>query len=86
MVKGLVVMSPFFLEANKSDVMRVQMDAYGAAAKAVAERNGLPFVDVQAAFDQWLAHNPTQQLRRPCAPEPCGPQYHRQCIPEFNGL
>ncbi len=68
MVKGLVVMSPFFLEINKSDAMRVQMDAYGAAAQAVAERNGLPFVDVQAAFDAWLAHNPTQQL--------CGDRVH----------
>lgn len=67
-VKGLVVMSPFFLETNHSDPMRVQMDAYGATAKAVAERNGLTFVDVQAAFDTWLAHNPTQQL--------CGDRVH----------
>lgn len=67
-VKGLVLMSPFYLEVNLSDPMRVQMDAYGSAAKSVAARNDLPFVDIQAAFDDWLAHKPTQQL--------CGDRVH----------
>ncbi|NQY31783.1 MAG: SGNH/GDSL hydrolase family protein [Coraliomargarita sp.] len=61
-VKGIVVLSPFFLETNRSDPMRAQMDAYGTAAKSVAERNGLPFVDVQAAFDEWLKHKPSSML------------------------
>ena len=67
-VKGLVLMSPFFLEANPSDPMRMQMDAYGTAARKLAERNQLPFVDLQAAFDRWLAQQPTQQL--------CGDRVH----------
>ena len=67
-VKGMVVMSPFFLEVNQSDPMRMQMDRYGASAKEIAERNGIPFVDIQAAFDTWLAHKPTQLL--------CGDRVH----------
>ena len=61
-VKGLMVMSPFFLETNRADPMRAQMDAYGAAAKSIALRHNVVFVDVQAAFDAWLSHSPTQQL------------------------
>jgi lysophospholipase L1-like esterase len=43
---------------------RVQgmIDRYGAAAHAVAERNELHFVDVQAAFNAWLVHNHAAQL------------------------
>ncbi|WP_269524037.1 SGNH/GDSL hydrolase family protein [Coraliomargarita parva] len=61
-VKTVIVMSPYYLETNLEDPMRKTMDEYGAKAKAVAERNGLIFVDVQAAFDDWLKHNHTQQL------------------------
>jgi lysophospholipase L1-like esterase len=42
--------------------MRKLMDRYGAATRAIAERNELRFVDVQAAFDAWLLHNHTSQL------------------------
>jgi lysophospholipase L1-like esterase len=56
------VLSPFFLETNKADPMRAMMDRYGAAAQAVAKAQGLSFVDLQAAFDAWLSHQPTQQL------------------------
>jgi len=55
-VKGLVLMSPYFIEPNKADAMRAQMDRYGAAMKAQAEKSGVIFVDVQAAFDAMLAH------------------------------
>ena len=48
------------------------MDRYGAAALAIAERNGLRFVDVQAAFDAWLAHNHTTQL--------CGDRVHPNAV------
>jgi len=49
-------MSPYFIEPNKADAMRAQMDRYGAAMKAQAEKSGVIFVDVQAAFDAMLAH------------------------------
>ena len=62
LVEGMLVLSPFFLETNPADPMRAMMDRYGAAAKAVAERKGVHFVDLQAAFDRWLVDNPTQLL------------------------
>ena len=71
-VEGIIVMSPFFLETNVEEPMRAMMDSYGAAARAIAERNGLRFVDVQAAFDAWLAHNHTLQL--------CGDRVHPNAV------
>jgi lysophospholipase L1-like esterase len=71
-VEGMIVMSPFFLEPNVEEPLRVMMDRYGAAARAIAERNGLRFVDVQAAFDAWLAHNHTSQL--------CGDRVHPNAV------
>jgi lysophospholipase L1-like esterase len=61
-VEGIIVMSPFFLETNVDEPMRALMDRYGAAARTIAERNQLSFVDIQAAFNVWLAHNHTSQL------------------------
>ena len=71
-VEGMIVMSPFFLEPNVEEPLRAMMDRYGAAARAIAERNGLRFVDVQAAFDAWLAHNHTSQL--------CGDRVHPNAV------
>lgn len=59
---GLVLMTPFFLEANAADPMRAQMDAYGAIVKQLAQDYDATFVDVQAAFNDYLAHRPTQSL------------------------
>jgi lysophospholipase L1-like esterase len=56
MVKGLVVMTPYHIESNRQDAMRAQMDRYGAAATAVAKKHGAICVDMQAAFDRFLAH------------------------------
>jgi len=50
-LKGLVLMSPFYIEPLKQDEMRFKMDGYGAAVKRVAEKHHAIFVDVQAAFD-----------------------------------
>lgn len=53
---GLVMMSPYFIEPNKSEPMRAMMDKYGAAMKSVAERHQAIFVDTQAAFDEAMKH------------------------------
>ena len=71
-VDGMIVLSPFFLETNCEEPMRAQMDRYGAAARAIAARHDLPFVDVQAAFDAWLTHNHTLQL--------CGDRVHPNAV------
>lgn len=59
---GLVLMTPYFLETNRADPMRVMMDAYGVITKRLAEEFDAVFVDVQAAFDTYLQHQPTQSL------------------------
>ncbi|WEK55521.1 MAG: SGNH/GDSL hydrolase family protein [Candidatus Cohnella colombiensis] len=51
LVEGIVLMTPFFLEVNRSDAMRNTMDDYGAIVKQIAEEYGTYFVDTQAAFD-----------------------------------
>ncbi|SEO17054.1 SGNH/GDSL hydrolase family protein [Paenibacillus sp. OV219] len=55
-VKGIVLMTPFYIEPNTQDLMRAEMDRYGAAVKRIAEKHGTLFVDTQAAFNQVLEH------------------------------
>ena len=61
-VERLLVASPFFIEPNRNDAMRVRMDEYGAYAHEVAIQHGAVWVDVQAAFDAILRHVPSQSL------------------------
>ena len=49
-------MTPFYLEPNKQDPMRAQMDQYGAIVKKLAKKYKTLFVDSQAAMDKTLKH------------------------------
>ncbi len=62
LVKGLVLMTPFFIEPNSADAMRARMDEYGVAVKAIARDHLLPCVDTQAAFDAVLNHIPSAAI------------------------
>lgn len=53
-LKGLVLLSPFYLEPNRADPMRAMIDRYGSAVEEIARRNGAVFVDTQAAMDRLL--------------------------------
>ncbi len=55
-LKGLVLMTPFMIEPNRTDAMRAMMDSYGAVVKALARQHDAILVDTQAAFDPVLAH------------------------------
>jgi lysophospholipase L1-like esterase len=55
-VKGLVLMTPFYIEPNDQDAMRATMDLYGEAVRRVAEAHDCFFVDVQAALTPILEH------------------------------
>ena len=59
---GLVLMTPYFIETNRDDPMRVQMDAYGMVVRQLATEFDAIFVDVQAAFDDYLLHRTSQSL------------------------
>jgi len=55
-VKGMFVMSPFYMEANNDDAMKKRMVEYANIAKKVAERNGAKYIDLQKEFDKHLVH------------------------------
>ena len=55
-VKGMILMTPFFMEPNRQDAMRAMMDEYGAVVRKLAEKYGLVFVDLQAAWDALFEH------------------------------
>ena len=59
---GLVLMTPYFLETNREDPMRLKMDAYGSITKKLAVQFDAIFVDTQATFDHYLANQPTESL------------------------
>ena len=56
LVKGLVLLTPYYMEPNRQDKMRARMDEYGRIVKKIATRHGTVFVDTQAAFDKVLKH------------------------------
>ena len=55
-------MTPYFLETNREDPMRVKMDAYGAITKKLAVEFDAISVDTQLAFDNYLGHQPSESL------------------------
>ena len=48
-------MTPYFIEPNRSEPMRILMDQYGTAVRKLAETYDAQLVDTQAAFDAVLA-------------------------------
>ncbi len=55
-VKGLVLMTPYYIEDNPADAMRARMDEYSAICKKLAEKHNLIFVDTQKAYNDVLKH------------------------------
>ena len=55
-VKGMILMTPFYIEPSESDAMRSKMDQYGQVVKEIAEKHRTLFVDVQAAFEPVLEY------------------------------
>lgn len=53
-VKGIFVMSPYFMEPNRQDPMRARMDEYGKLCRHLAQKHGCIFVDLQAMFDRYF--------------------------------
>jgi lysophospholipase L1-like esterase len=53
-LKGLILMSPYFIEANPDDPVRRLMDGYGEVTARMAEEFDAVMVDVQAGFDEYM--------------------------------
>ena len=50
-VKGMILMTPYYMEPNQQDSMRARMDQYGAIVKKLAKKYDLTLVDLQAGWD-----------------------------------
>ncbi|MFH1760814.1 MAG: SGNH/GDSL hydrolase family protein [bacterium] len=61
-VNGLVLMTPYLIEKDRSDPMRKIMDEYGEIVRDLADNYKTLFVDVQEGFDKYLEFNPSQNL------------------------
>ncbi|NRA37440.1 MAG: SGNH/GDSL hydrolase family protein [Planctomycetes bacterium] len=59
---GLILAGPHFIEPNKQDPMRQQMDAYGAVVQKLAQKYDAIYVDPQAGFDEFLQHKSSHYL------------------------
>ena len=55
-VKGTFILTPYYMEPNKNDLMRSRMDEYGQICKKLSEKHGCIFVDLQAVFNQYLTY------------------------------
>lgn len=58
-VKGIFIMSPFFMEPCKEDRMRARMDEYGAICRKLSEKYGCKFIDLQTVFNDYFKHKAT---------------------------
>ncbi len=54
-VRGMVLLTPFYLEPNRTDAMRATMDRYGEIVRETAHHHGTRFADTQAAMAPLLA-------------------------------
>lgn len=52
-VKGIFILSPYYMEPNRADTMRARMDEYVAICRKLAEKYGCVFVDFQAMYEKF---------------------------------
>jgi len=55
-VKGIIMCTPYYLEPNRQDPMRADMDRYSDVCRRLAAEYSFPLVDFQAAFDEALKY------------------------------
>ena len=61
-LKGLVLLTPYYIQPDRSDPMRAMMDQYGAVVRQVALKYNALFVDTQAALDDVMKDIPPLSL------------------------
>jgi len=55
-LKGLVLMTPFYIEPNPQDAIRATMDEYGQVVRKLADKYDAIYVDTQKAINKVLQH------------------------------
>ncbi len=53
-VKGMILMTPYYMEPLKDDPMRKKMDEYGDIVKKLAKKYDLMCIDFQKVYDEYL--------------------------------
>ena len=56
LVKGVIVMSPFYMEPCKEDMMRQMTDEYVRISAEVAKKYHCHYVNLQKSFDDYLQY------------------------------
>ena len=54
-IKGIFIMSPYYMEPNPADMMRARMDEYVEICRALAEKYGCVFIDLQKLFADYCS-------------------------------
>lgn len=54
-VKGLFILSPYYMEPNRTDTMRARMDEYVAICEKLADKYGCKFVNFQLMYEKYFA-------------------------------
>ena len=54
-VKGMILMTPYFMEQNRADAMRATMDRYGEVVKRLGAKYGVLTIDLQKEWDDFFA-------------------------------
>ena len=52
-VKGIFILTPYYMEPNREDFMRERMDEYAAICRELAEEYGCRLVDFQAMYEDY---------------------------------
>jgi len=55
-VKGMIIISPFYMEPLREDPMRLLVDEYAKVAEDAAKKHNCLYVNVQQAFDDYLTY------------------------------
>lgn len=52
-VKGIFILSPYYMEPNREDMMRKRMEEYVDVCKKLAKKHGCIFVDFQKMYENY---------------------------------
>ena len=52
-VKGIFLLTPYYIEPNREDAMRARMDEYVAICQKLAEKHGCIFVNFQKLYEDF---------------------------------
>lgn len=55
-VRGIFILSPYYMEPLRDDPMRARMDDYGKVCRELCAEYGLEFIDLQAMFDKYFKY------------------------------